>query len=61
MADCFTLISHHADEGMSVKDAAKVAGKSERTIRDWCEKYSIGRAERRLYRLLYRRAWSARS
>jgi hypothetical protein len=43
MADCFTLIPYHADEGMSVKDAAKVAGKSERTIRDWCEKYSIGR------------------
>ncbi len=43
MAKSFTLNPFHAAEGMSVSDAAKVAGKSERTIRDWCEKHGIGR------------------
>jgi hypothetical protein len=43
MAKCFTLVPYHVSEGISVKDAAKVAGKSERTIRDWCERYRIGR------------------
>jgi len=34
MANLFTLVPYHAKEGMSVPDAAKVAGKSDRTIRD---------------------------
>jgi hypothetical protein len=39
----FTLIPFNVAEAMSVRDAAKVSGKSERTVRDWCEKYGIGR------------------
>jgi hypothetical protein len=39
----YSLIPFHVDEGMSVKDAARTAGKSERTIRMWCEVHGIGR------------------
>jgi hypothetical protein len=37
------LIPFHVDEGISVKEAAMAAGKSERTIRLWCEAHGIGR------------------
>jgi hypothetical protein len=39
----FTLVPFHAAEGVSLKDAALMAGKSERTIRTWCSQYGIGR------------------
>jgi hypothetical protein len=39
----FTLVPFHAAEGLSMKDAALIAGKSERTIRTWCTQYGIGR------------------
>jgi hypothetical protein len=39
----FTLIPFHADEGMSIRAAVRLAGKSDRTIRDWCAKHGIGR------------------
>jgi hypothetical protein len=39
----FTLIPFHPDEGMSIRAAVRAAGKSDRTIRDWCVKHGIGR------------------
>jgi hypothetical protein len=39
----FTLIPFHVDEGMTIRAAVRVAGKSDRTIRDWCAKFGIGR------------------
>jgi hypothetical protein len=39
----FTLVPFHAAEGMTMKDAAKTAGKSERTVRNWCTVHGIGR------------------
>jgi hypothetical protein len=39
----FTLIPFHVREAMSIADAAKTAGKSERTLRDWVAKHGIGR------------------
>ncbi len=43
MAGRFTLIPFHRDEGMTVREAARTAGKSERTVRDWAERHGIGR------------------
>jgi hypothetical protein len=39
----YTLVPFHQAEGLTVRRAAAVAGKSERTIRDWCTKFGIGR------------------
>jgi hypothetical protein len=39
----FTLRPYHVSEGLRVRQAAVVAGKSERTIRDWCARHGIGR------------------
>jgi hypothetical protein len=39
----FTLVPFNAAEGLSIKDAAITAGKSERTVRLWCERHGIGR------------------
>ena len=33
----------HRSEVLSVAEAADMAGKSERTIRDWCARFDIGR------------------
>ena len=37
------LIPYNPDEGISIKEAAAIAGKSQRTIRRWCAEYGIGR------------------
>ena len=33
----------HRSEVLSVVEAAEVAGRSERTLRDWCARFDIGR------------------
>jgi hypothetical protein len=38
-----TLIPFDSREAISVKEAAARAGKSERTVRNWCAKHGIGR------------------
>jgi hypothetical protein len=45
MADkrSFTLVPFHAAEGLTMKEAADVAGKSQRTVRTWCMEHGIGR------------------
>lgn len=37
------LIPYDRREGIPVSAAAKFAGRSERTVRDWCEAHGIGR------------------
>ncbi len=32
----YTLVPFHAAEGLTMKQASIVAGKSERTVRNWC-------------------------
>jgi hypothetical protein len=39
----YTLVPFHAAEGLTMKEAARVAGKSERTVRNWCADHGIGR------------------
>jgi hypothetical protein len=41
--DWRTLIPFHVREAISLKDAAAVAGKSQRTVRRWCSEHGIGR------------------
>ena len=43
MSRKYTLVPFNAAEGMTLKQAAAVAGKSERTVRDWCAEHGIGR------------------
>ena len=38
-----TLVPFHAAEGLTLKQAVDVAGKSERTLRNWCVEHGIGR------------------
>jgi hypothetical protein len=38
-----TLVPYANEEGISVGEAAAIAGKSERTIRIWCVEHGIGR------------------
>jgi len=38
-----TLVPFHAAEGLTLKEAVDVAGKSERTLRNWCVEHGIGR------------------
>jgi hypothetical protein len=38
-----TLVPFANEEGISVGEAAAIAGKSERTIRMWCVEHGIGR------------------
>ena len=40
---CHTLIPFDADEGLRLDEAARVAGKSARTVRNWCVERGIGR------------------
>ena len=37
------LIPFDRREGMTLRDAAKLAGKSEGTVRTWCQQHDIGR------------------
>ena len=37
------LIPYHRSEAMSVVEAAPIAGRSIRTVREWCQRYDIGR------------------
>ena len=39
----FTLVPFATEEVISIKKAAEIAGKSERTLRNWCAEYGIGR------------------
>ena len=39
----FTLVPFHAAEGLTLGRAAEIAGKSERTLRNWCVEHGIGR------------------
>jgi hypothetical protein len=39
----YTLVPFHAAEGLTMKQAAVVARKSERTLRNWCIEFGIGR------------------
>jgi hypothetical protein len=43
MAKCFTLIPFAIEEGLSIRQAAAIAGKSDRTLQDWCAAHGIGR------------------
>jgi hypothetical protein len=38
-----TLVPFDSREGLSLKAAAAIAGKSERTLRNWCAEHHIGR------------------
>jgi len=38
-----TLVPYAGEERLCIGEAATIAGKSERTIRNWCVKYGIGR------------------
>jgi hypothetical protein len=40
---CLTLIPFDKREGMTLAEAAGVAGKSPGTIRNWCVQYDLGR------------------
>jgi hypothetical protein len=39
----YTLVPFHAAEGLTLQQAAAVAGKSQRTLRNWCIEHGIGR------------------
>ena len=43
MSKSHTSVPFHAAEGLTLKQAADVAGKSERTLRNWCVERGIGR------------------
>jgi Helix-turn-helix domain len=43
MAKQHILIPYHPAEGMSVTEAARMAGMSPRRIREWCAEHGIGR------------------
>jgi hypothetical protein len=38
-----TLIPYAGEERLSIGEAATIAGKSERTLRNWCVEHGIGR------------------
>jgi hypothetical protein len=38
-----TLVPFDAAEGLTLQQAAAVAGKSQRTLRNWCIEHGIGR------------------
>ncbi len=38
-----TLVPFHVAEGLTLKEATDVAGKSVRTLRNWCTEHGIGR------------------
>jgi hypothetical protein len=38
-----TLVPFANEECISIRQTAKIAGKSERTVRNWCVQYGIGR------------------
>jgi hypothetical protein len=40
---CLTLIPYDKREGMTLAEAAGVAGKSPGTIRNWCVQHDLGR------------------
>jgi hypothetical protein len=37
------LVPYHSTEAISVKEAAAIAGKSPRTVLDYCERHGLGR------------------
>jgi hypothetical protein len=37
------LVPYHSDETISVKEAATIAGKSPRTVLNYCERHGLGR------------------
>lgn len=39
----YTLVPFNVAEGISMAEAAAMAGKSQRTIRNWCIEHGIGR------------------
>jgi hypothetical protein len=39
----YTLVPFHVAEGLTLGQAAEIAGKSERTLRNWCVEHGIGR------------------
>lgn len=39
----FVLVPYDPREALSVKEATKLAGRSQSTIRNWCERFEIGR------------------
>src|ERR1700688_2984768 len=41
-----TLVPYAGEESISIREAATIAGKSERTLRNWCVKHGIGLHER---------------
>ena len=43
MSKSYTLIPFHVAEGLTLKQAADVAGKSVRTLRNWSTEHGIGR------------------
>ena len=53
MIDKETLYNLYWEQGLSVRQIGKILGKSERTIRNWMEKYGIPRRS-------YKEAWQVR-
>ena len=43
MSKNYTLVPFDAAEGLTLQQAAAVAGKSQRTLRNWCIEHGIGR------------------
>jgi hypothetical protein len=44
MADrTYTLVPFNVRETLTLRQAAQVAGKTERTLRNWCAEFGIGR------------------
>ena len=37
------LRPYHLSEVLSISEAARIAGKSARTVREWCARFDIGR------------------
>jgi hypothetical protein len=40
---CRTLKPFNREEAISIKEAAAIAGKSERTLYEWCKRHGLGR------------------
>jgi hypothetical protein len=37
------LVPFHRSEVVSIADAAHIAGRTKRTMRDWCQRFDVGR------------------
>ncbi len=43
MGEPHVLRPYHRSEAISIAEAARIAGRSVRTIRDWCLRFDLGR------------------